>query len=84
MDHPRIVQTPDSCFGQPRIAGTRLPVASLVEAVVAEGGLHEAAQAYACDVEDVKAALLYAAEQLWGSPELDDLFHEGHGVIAAE
>ena len=84
MDHPRIVQTPDICFGKPRIADTRIPVAVLIEAVAAEGSLAKAAEVYACDVDDVKAALLFAADRMWGRRDLDGLFDGADEVIAAE
>lgn len=61
---PRIVVDPDIRFGRPVIAGTRVP-AELVVAKLA-GGMapQEVADEYGITLEDVRAALSYAASIL--------------------
>lgn len=56
---PRIVADPAVRFGEPVIAGTRVP-AALIAAKVAGGmPVAEVAPEYALAVEDVRAALQY-------------------------
>jgi uncharacterized protein (DUF433 family) len=61
---PRIVADPDVRFGKPVIQGTRVPV-HLVIAKLA-GGMkpEEIAEEYDITVEDIQAALRYAANVL--------------------
>ena len=61
---PRIVVDPNVRFGKPVIKGTRVP-AELVVAKLA-GGMttQEVAEEYGINLEDVRAALSYAASML--------------------
>ena len=61
---PRIVVDPKVRFGKPVIQGTRVPV-ELVVAKLA-GGMpeQEVAREYEITLEDIRAALSYAAEVL--------------------
>jgi len=61
---PHIIVDPQIRFGKPVIKGTRVPVHVLV-AKVAGGMLQEqVADEYGVTLEDVKAALAYAAKVL--------------------
>jgi uncharacterized protein (DUF433 family) len=51
-------------FGKPVIEGTRVPVAVVVGAIAAGDSLEEVAREYSITVEDVRAALSYAAKRL--------------------
>ncbi len=61
---PRIAVDPAVRFGKPVIEGTRVPVAIVVGAVAAGDSLEEVAHEYSITVEDVRAALSYAAKRL--------------------
>lgn len=58
---PRIVVDATIRFGKPVIQGTRVPVDLLVGKVGGGMSLEEVAEEYGVTVEDVRAALLYAA-----------------------
>ncbi len=58
---PRIAVDPEVRFGKPVIEGTRVPVALVVGAVAAGDTPEEVAREYGIAVEDVRAALSYAA-----------------------
>ncbi len=60
---PRIAVDPAVRFGKPVIEGTRVPVAIVVGAVAAGDSLEEVAHEYSITVEDVRAALSYAAKR---------------------
>lgn len=61
---PRIVVDPNVRFGKPVIQGTRVTVATVVGQLA--GGLtpEEVAEEYALTLEDIRAALSYAANIL--------------------
>jgi uncharacterized protein (DUF433 family) len=61
---PRITVDSEVRFGKPVKAGTRVPVAIVVGAVAAGDSLQEVVREYAITVEDVRAALSYAARRL--------------------
>lgn len=61
---PRIAVDPEVRFGKPVIEGTRVPVAIVVGAVAAGDTLEDVAHEYGISVEDVRAALGYAARRL--------------------
>jgi uncharacterized protein (DUF433 family) len=61
---PRITVDSEVRFGKPVIEGTRVPVAVVVGAVAAGDSLQEVAREYGITVEDVRAALSYAARRL--------------------
>ena len=60
---PRIVQDPDHVGGRPRIKGTRMPVAVIVELVAAGQTPAEILRDFDyLTVEDIREALRFAAE----------------------
>lgn len=59
---PRIVVDPEVRFGKPVIQGTRVPVHVVVAKIAGGMGLEEVAEEYGLTVEDVRAALGYAAK----------------------
>jgi uncharacterized protein (DUF433 family) len=61
-DHPRISIEPDICGGRPTIAGTRMRVTDILEAL-AEGVSEEeiVADFPYVTLEDIRACLAYAA-----------------------
>lgn len=61
---PGIVVDPAIRFGKPIIKGTRVPVDLLVGKVASGMGIDEVADEYGVSVEDVRAALRYAAHVL--------------------
>ena len=61
---PRIVVDPAVRFGKPVIRGTRVPVDLLVGQVAGGMTPDEVAAAYEVSIEDVRAALRYAASIL--------------------
>ncbi len=58
---PGISMDPDIRFGKPCLTGTRIDVATLVGAVAAGETVETVAEAYALTIEQVRAALGYAA-----------------------
>jgi uncharacterized protein (DUF433 family) len=58
---PRIVVDPNVRFGKPVIKGTRVPVHLLVGQLASGLSIDEVAAEYSVTVEDVRAALSYAA-----------------------
>jgi uncharacterized protein (DUF433 family) len=58
---PRIVVDSEIRFGKPVIAGTRVPVHLLVGQLAGGMSIEEVADEYGVTVEDVRAALSYAA-----------------------
>ncbi|RIK45373.1 MAG: hypothetical protein DCC58_06615 [Chloroflexi bacterium] len=61
---PRIVVDTTVRFGKPVIAGTRVPVDLVVGAMATGMTTEEVAAEYDIAVEDVRAALAYAAQVL--------------------
>ena len=58
---PGITMDPDVRFGKPCIAGTRIDVATVVGALASGETVETVANHYALSVEQVRAALSYAA-----------------------
>lgn len=58
---PGISMDPDVRFGKPCLTGTRIDVATIVGAVAAGETVETVAEAYALAIEQVRAALSYAA-----------------------
>jgi uncharacterized protein (DUF433 family) len=58
---PRIVVDPNIRFGKPVIKGTRVPVHLLVGQLAGGLSIDEVAAEYSVTVEDIRAALSYAA-----------------------
>lgn len=58
---PGITMDPDVRFGKPCIAGTRIDVATIVGALAGGDTPEDVASQYALPVEQVRAALGYAA-----------------------
>lgn len=58
---PGITVDPDVRFGKPCIAGTRVDVATVVGAIAAGEAPEAVAEEYALSVDQVQAALRYAA-----------------------
>lgn len=65
MDHPRIARHPEVMLGKPVIAGTRITVELILRKCAAGMTAGEIVEAYPhLRLEDVRAALAYAAEYL--------------------
>lgn len=60
----RIVATPDTCSGYPRIEGTRIRVAHVLGWLAAGMSEAEIVAEYALAPEDIRAALAFAAAHL--------------------
>jgi uncharacterized protein (DUF433 family) len=59
----RISIDPNICFGKPRIRGTRIWVALIIENLAGGASEHEILDSYpSLTSDDIKAALAYAAE----------------------
>ncbi len=58
----RISVDPRICHGKPCIAGTRVLVSVVVDNIAAGEPFAAVAQGYGISIEDVQAALAYAAE----------------------
>jgi uncharacterized protein (DUF433 family) len=61
---PRIVVDPDLRFGEPVIQGTRVPVHLVVAKLAGGVTREEIAEEYGITLEDIQAALSYAARVL--------------------
>ena len=61
---PRIVVDPAIRFGKPVIAGTRVPIDLIVAKLAGGMTVEEVAEEYDISLEDVRAALGYAASIL--------------------
>ncbi len=61
---PRITVDPSVRFGKPVIRGTRVPVALIIGKLAGGMAAQELADEYGLTVEDVHAALSYAADLL--------------------
>lgn len=58
---PRIAVDENVRFGRPVILGTRVPVETVVGKLAAGMTVNEVAEEYGIELEDVRAALRYAA-----------------------
>jgi len=58
---PGVSMDPDVRFGKPCLTGTRIDVATVVGAVAAGDAVETVASEYALSVDQVRAALAYAA-----------------------
>lgn len=58
----RIVVDPNICHGKACIKGTRVMVSVVLDSLAAGDPPEEISRAYHLDLEDIKAALQYAAE----------------------
>ncbi|MBI2321668.1 MAG: DUF433 domain-containing protein [Chloroflexi bacterium] len=63
---PRIVVDPAICFGKPIIEGTRVPVALVLGKLAGGMTPHAVADEYDLTLDDVQAALRYAADVVEG------------------
>lgn len=61
---PRIVLDPNVRFGKPSIQGTRVTVATVLAELAGTMTLEEVAEEYGLTLEDIRAALGYAATVL--------------------
>ena len=61
---PGIVVDPAIRFGKPVIKGTRVPVDILVGKVAGGMSIEQVADEYGVTIDDVRAALSYAAQRL--------------------
>ncbi len=61
--YPHIVADPDILAGKPIIEGTQVPVSTLVAASAGGNSLDEVAHAHGVTVDDVRAALEFAAQR---------------------
>jgi len=61
---PRVVVDPAIRFGKPVIKGTRVPVELVVAKLAGGMTAEEVAEEYAITLEDIQAALSYAARVL--------------------
>ena len=59
---PHIIVDPSVRFGKPVIKGTRVPVDLIVAKVAGGMDIDEVAKEYGIAIEDVRAALSYAAK----------------------
>lgn len=67
--HPRIVATPDTMFGKPRIDGTRITVEHVLRRVAAGWSFDDIIEQHPrLTREDIQAAIEFAADQIGGSP----------------
>jgi uncharacterized protein (DUF433 family) len=72
--HPRIVSTPDTMFGKPRIDGTRITVEHVLRCLARGWSVKEILDQHPrLTKEDVQAAVAFAADQLagWEPPIVD-------------
>ena len=61
----RIVCTPDTLAGKPRIAGTRISVAQVLKELAAGETPADIVESYpSLEIDDVKAAIAFAIEQV--------------------
>lgn len=67
---PRIVVDPAVRFGKPVIRGTRVPVATVVGKLAGGLSAEEVAADYGLTLDDVQAALSYAAKVVAEAPPL--------------
>jgi uncharacterized protein (DUF433 family) len=58
---PGVSMDPDVRFGKPCLTGTRIDIATIVGAVAAGDAVETVASEYALSVDQVRAALAYAA-----------------------
>lgn len=64
-DHPRIAIDADTCAGAPRIAGTRIPVALLIDKIAAGATIDWLLDGYpSLTRADIEGALRFAAERV--------------------
>lgn len=61
---PRIVVDKDIRFGKPVIKGTRVDVATIIGHLAAGDAIEDIAEDYRISVDDIRAALAYAAKVL--------------------
>ena len=61
---PRIVVDPTVRFGKPVVQGTRVPVETVIAKLAGGMTIEEVAEEYALALDDVRAALGYAAKVL--------------------
>lgn len=65
MDHPRITMTPGVMGGKACIKGTRITVETLIDHLSAGESMGDLLEGYpGISVQDVRAALAYAADHL--------------------
>lgn len=69
---PGISIDPEVRFGEPCLVGTRIDVATIVGAVAAGETVENVAEEYALSVEQVRAALRYAAHSAAQSERVAD------------
>jgi uncharacterized protein (DUF433 family) len=67
--YPHIIADPDILSGRPIVEGTQVLASTLIGQVAAGSSLKEVARQHGVSVEDVRAALEYAAE-LTGEPSV--------------
>ena len=58
---PGITMNPDVRFGKPCLSGTRIDVATIVGLIAAGETIETAAEQYQLSIDQVRAALAYAA-----------------------
>jgi uncharacterized protein (DUF433 family) len=61
---PRISVDPAVCFGKPVIEGSRVPVSVVVGSIAAGDSFENVAREYGLTLDDIRAALSYAAKRL--------------------
>jgi uncharacterized protein (DUF433 family) len=67
-NHPRIVSTPETMFGKPRIDGTRITVEHVLRRLAAGWSVEEIVDQHPrLTKQDVQAAIAFAADRLAGS-----------------
>lgn len=66
--YPHIITDPDILAGKPVVEGTQVPASALVEQVAAGKPFDEIAREHGVTVEDVRAALGFAAQRVGDVP----------------
>src|SRR5579864_862564 len=79
--YPRIIADAKILSDRPGIEGTQVPVASLVGRVAAGQSIDDVAKEYNVTVEDVQAALEYAAQRVDENVPQDDSLAQLAGII---
>ncbi len=60
----RVISTPDTCHGKPRINGTRITVSSILDNLAEGHSIEEISKDLEIEIEDIMACLSYASYTL--------------------
>ena len=81
---PRIAADPDIQDGKPFIKGTQVPVGAVLASLATGESMADVARELDIAVEDVKAALAYAADQMQQPVIAEDALFKLDGIIASD